>query len=107
MARTSHLRSRVSIPFPATVKRVPALELRGITRSLTLREDATMPKQSANVAEIESQISAVRDNIRELVEQAAGYSGAADEELISRRIAEQEVLLDKLKKQRDSLLQQE
>ena len=57
------------------------------------------------MGEIELRMSVVRENIRELVEQAAGYSGAADEELISRRIAEQEELLDKLKKQREILLQ--
>jgi hypothetical protein len=40
-----------------------------------------------------------------LVEQAAAYSGAADEELISRRIAEQEAELELLTKQRDKLSQ--
>ena len=63
-----------------------------------------MPEEAANIAEIELRISVVQENIRELVEQAAGYSGAADEDLISRRIAEQEALLDKLKKQREMLL---
>jgi hypothetical protein len=33
--------------------------------------------------------AAVRENLRGLVEQAPAYSGAADDELISRRIAEQ------------------
>jgi hypothetical protein len=64
-----------------------------------------MPKEAGKMGEIELRMSVVRENIRELVEQAAGYSGAADEELISRRIAEQEELLDKLKKQREILLQ--
>jgi hypothetical protein len=48
---------------------------------------------------------AVRENIRELVEQAAEYSGAADEDLVSRRIAEQEAELDLLLKRRDKLSQ--
>jgi hypothetical protein len=57
------------------------------------------------IAEIDERIAAVRENLRELVEQAAAYSGAADEELISRRIAEQEAELELLTKQRDKLSQ--
>jgi|AmaraimetFIIA100_FD_contig_101_370200_length_515_multi_2_in_0_out_0_1 hypothetical protein len=45
------------------------------------------------------------DGLRELVEQAAAYSGAADEQLISQRIAEQGAELERLKKQRDKLSQ--
>jgi hypothetical protein len=40
-----------------------------------------------------------------VVEQAAAYSGAADEDLMSRRIAEQEAELELLTKQRDELSQ--
>ena len=40
-----------------------------------------------DLAEIEQRIAAVRENISELIEQAAAYSGAADEELAARRIA--------------------
>src|SRR6478752_7291406 len=58
-----------------------------------------------NLAEIEQRIAAVRENIDELVEQAAAYSGAADEELASRRIAEQEALLELLTRRRDELTQ--
>ncbi len=53
-----------------------------------------------NIAEIDERIAAVRENIRELVEQAAAYSGAADEELISERIALQEAQLGLLTKAR-------
>src|SRR5262245_26502328 len=55
------------------------------------------------IAEIAERIAAVRENLRGLVEQAAAYSGAADEELTSRRIAEQEAELKRLTKQRDEL----
>jgi hypothetical protein len=54
--------------------------------------------------EIDERIAAVRENLRGLIEQAAAYSGAADEELTSRRIAEQEAELDRLTNQRDELL---
>ena len=56
-----------------------------------------------NLAEIEQRIAAVRENIDELIEQAAAYSGAADEELAARRIAEQEALLELLTGRRDEL----
>jgi hypothetical protein len=56
-----------------------------------------------NIAEIDERIAALRENLRELIEQAAAYSGAADEELTSRRIADQEVELERLRKQRDEL----
>ena len=62
-----------------------------------------MPDIPLNIAEIEKRIAAKRENIRELIEQAAAYSGAADEELSSRRIAEQEAELELLMRQRDKL----
>jgi hypothetical protein len=60
-----------------------------------------------NLTEIEQRISAARENLTQLTEQAAGYSGAADEELASRRIADQEALLELLTRRRDELLQRE
>lgn len=65
-----------------------------------------MPDIRAKLAEIDARIAATRDNLRELVEQAAAYSGAADEGLISQRIAEQEARLDLLTKQREELSKQ-
>ena len=57
------------------------------------------------LTEIEGRMAALRENIRELIEQAAAFSGAADEELASQRIAEQEAQLEILTRQRDELLQ--
>ena len=62
-----------------------------------------MSDPQPNVAEIDARIADVRENLRELVEQAAAYSGSADDELVSQRIADQEALLDGLIKQRDEL----
>jgi hypothetical protein len=56
------------------------------------------------LAELDAAIAAIRDNIRELIEQAAAYSGAADEERTSDRIAAQEVKLEALLKKREALL---
>ncbi len=53
--------------------------------------------------ELDDRIAILRDNIRQLVEQAAAYSGAGDEERASTRIAEQTEELEALVKQRDAL----
>jgi hypothetical protein len=57
-----------------------------------------------SLPEIEDRIAIVRDNIRQLIEQAAAFSGAEDEERNADRIAEQTEELDELVKQRDALL---
>ena len=63
-----------------------------------------MTAQPMGLAEVDERLAAVRDNLRDLVEQAAAYSGAADEDLMSSRIAEQEDKLEELTKQREALL---
>jgi hypothetical protein len=57
-----------------------------------------------SLAELEQRIAIVRDNIRQLIEQAAAFSGAEDEERNADRIAQQTEELDELVKQRDALL---
>ena len=57
-----------------------------------------------SLEEIERRIKIVEDNLRELMEQAAAYSGAADEERAAQRIADQQEKLDALRKQRAELL---
>jgi capsule polysaccharide export protein KpsE/RkpR len=61
-----------------------------------------MDDRQPNIAELDARIAEIRENLRELVEQAAAYSGAADEELMSRRVADQEALFQRLTKQRDT-----
>jgi uncharacterized small protein (DUF1192 family) len=56
-----------------------------------------------SLAEIEDRIAILRDNIRQLTEQAAGSSGAADEERTADRIADQEAQLQRLLDQRDAI----
>jgi hypothetical protein len=58
-----------------------------------------------NLAQIEERIAAIRENLTELEEQAAAYSGGAVEELNAQRIADQEAQLELLTSQRDELLQ--
>ena len=59
----------------------------------------------ASLEELDERIAIVRDNIRELTEQAAALSGAEDETRASDRIAEQERLLAELLEERESFIQ--
>lgn len=54
-----------------------------------------------STAEIDERIAIARENLRGLIEQAAASTGAADEQLISQRIADQESQLEVLTKRRD------
>lgn len=55
---------------------------------------------AATLVELNERIAAIRENIRELTEQAAAFSGAEDEARTAERIAEQESLLASLLKER-------
>ena len=57
----------------------------------------------ATLTELNRRIAAIRETIRELIEQAAAYSGAADDERTAERIADQEAQLAALLKKRDAL----
>jgi uncharacterized small protein (DUF1192 family) len=59
---------------------------------------------SLSLPELNDRIAILQDNMRQLVEQAAGSSGAQDDERTSERIAQQQEQLDRLVKQRDALL---
>jgi uncharacterized small protein (DUF1192 family) len=59
---------------------------------------------SLSLSELNDRIAILQDNMRQLVEQAAGSSGAQDEERTSERIARQQEQLDRLVKQRDAML---
>ena len=56
------------------------------------------------LSELETRIAAIRENIRELIEQAAALSGAADENRTANRIADQEAKLEALIRERDAML---
>ena len=58
----------------------------------------------AALADIDKRIQIVEDNLRALIEQAAAYSGAADEERNADRIADQQAKLDALLKEREALV---
>ena len=51
---------------------------------------------ATSLVELDERIAEVRDNIRELMEQAAAFSGAGDEARAADRLAKQEALLAEL-----------
>lgn len=57
-----------------------------------------------DLAEIDQRIAIVRENLRELIEQATAFSGAADEARNADRIADQEAKLAALLKEREELM---
>ena len=59
---------------------------------------------SLSLDQIEDRIAITRDNIRQIVEQAAAQSGAGDEERNADRLAQQQEELEALIKQRDEML---
>ncbi|MGD8355297.1 MAG: hypothetical protein PVJ46_06360 [Methyloceanibacter sp.] len=65
-----------------------------------------MSIEDLSLEEVERRIQIVEDNLRELMEQAAAFSGAADEERNANRIADQQEKLDALMARRAELLEQ-
>jgi predicted RNA-binding protein len=55
-----------------------------------------------SLAELDDRIAILRDNLRQLVEQAAAASGSRNEERIADRITQQTEELDRLIQERDS-----
>jgi hypothetical protein len=54
--------------------------------------------------QVEDRMAIVRDNIRQLIEQSAADSGAANEARNADRLAQQQAELESLSKQRDEML---
>jgi hypothetical protein len=59
-------------------------------------------ESSLSLAELNNRIAILQDNIRQLVEQAAGASGERNEERIAARIDQQNEELEKLTRERDT-----
>lgn len=83
--------------------RLRALETRVQHLARRTLEDAMAKDTSISLPDLDDRIAIIRDNLRQLTEQAAAFSGAADEERAAERIAAQQEELDKLVKQRDAL----
>jgi hypothetical protein len=59
---------------------------------------------SLSLEEIDRRIAIVRDNIRQLIEQATAFSGAGDEDRNADRMTQQHEELQRLLKERETLL---
>ena len=59
-------------------------------------------ESSLSLPELDDRIAILRDNIRQLVEQAAGASGERNEERVAERLGQQNEELERLIKERDS-----
>jgi hypothetical protein len=66
-----------------------------------------MMNTTSSLSSIDNRIALIRDNIRQLVEQAAAYSGAQDEARTADRIDQQNKDLEDLIKARDQLLRKQ
>ena len=83
--------------------RLRALETRVQHLARRTLEDTMAKDTSISLPDLDDRIAIIRDNLRQLTEQAAAFSGAADEERAAERIAAQQEELDKLIAQRDAL----
>ena len=59
-------------------------------------------ESSLSLSELNNRIAILQDNIRQLIEQAAGASGERNESRIADRISQQNEELERLTKERDS-----
>ncbi|HZX87581.1 MAG TPA: hypothetical protein VFF19_28670 [Reyranella sp.] len=98
-------------PVRAAKKRVAAKKRAAAKKLVAPPRPAMAPPAPAPVpaaapaalTELDNRIAIVRANLRELVEQAASSAGAANEELLSQRIADQEERLRRLRQEREQL----
>jgi|SRR6187551_2730128 hypothetical protein len=113
-AKTRKPRVAAKKASKAPKRRVPAKKaVRAAKKRVAAKKPVAAPKAAAAppmqaptltpVTELDNRIAIVRANLRELVDQAASSAGAANEELMSQRIAEQEAKLASLRKQREEL----
>ena len=59
-------------------------------------------ESSLSLPELNDRIAILQDNIRQLIEQAAGASGERNEERVADRLSAQNEELERLVKERDS-----
>jgi uncharacterized small protein (DUF1192 family) len=59
-------------------------------------------ESSMSLSELNARIAILQDNIRQLVEQAAGASGEQNEQRIADRISQQNEELERLTNERDA-----
>ena len=94
-AKKPAAKKRVAVKKPASPKKPVAAPRPAMAAPAPTPAPAPAPAP-VPVTELDNRIAMVRANLRELVDQAASSAGAANEELLSQRIAEQEERLRRL-----------
>lgn len=86
-------------------KKVAAPRRKAAAKTKAPARKARAPKAlpSPALAELDQRIALIRNNLRDLMEQAAATSGSASEEALSDRITSQEAELQRLNQERDAL----
>ncbi len=95
--------SRKSTPRKSAAKKASKTPKSRATAKKTAKKAVVRRTMNPAIQDLDARIAIIRNNLRELVEQATAFSGASNEELMSDRIAEQEAKLELLKKQRERL----
>jgi DNA-binding ferritin-like protein len=103
MAAKKKSGSRKSAAKKKAAKKAPKSRKPRAAKKKVAKKKAVKAQVPPAVADIDSRIAMLRNNLRDLTEQATAYSGASTEELMSDRISEHEAKLAALIKQRDKL----
>jgi hypothetical protein len=91
----------------AAVKKVVSKRRPAPKKAAVRRNPASPKAPSPALAELDQRIALVRNNLRDLMEQAAATSGSGSEEALSDRITSQEAELQRLRPERDALAKRE
>jgi uncharacterized small protein (DUF1192 family) len=97
-----HLDGNPLGPSGLFCRKRPMAALGSLRRAATKIGAVPMPS-NLSPPELDDRIAVLRDNIRQLIEQAAGASGGQNEERAADRIAQQTAELDKLVAEREEL----
>jgi hypothetical protein len=89
----------------ARKKAAAAPRRKSAAKAGAVRRPKALP--SPDLMEIDQRIALIRNNLRDLSEQAASTSGSASEEALSDRITSQEAELQRLSAERDALVKGE
>jgi hypothetical protein len=107
LRKSERAQIRVACKYPVSLSHLPRDRVTAAGRYAAGRLSpyigCFMPDFAPQPISLDEEIATGREDIRERIEQAAVYSGAADDDLVTRRIADQEAKLELLTKRRDEL----
>jgi hypothetical protein len=106
MAKSKSASRRIAVKKKSVKKKSAKKKVAAARKKRTPTRKTAAPRAGVSpaIAELNDRIGIARNNLRDLTEQGAGYSGGATEELLATRITGQEEKLRQLTKQRDELV---